>query len=238
MESYIYSSVLALLLALTPAGSYAQHSQDIFYPAVPFSDIGVNARETPAGPVLLGMPLDGMATPEEALQLINELQTLEVHAILGFHPADPDILEALSDADIEYVFLNFHWWRGPRDNPWADPWMPVLDSLIRTYSVHNIAIHCQHGVDRTGNAMAYLLAVYYKIPIADALYMVVANTNPDTMALADVLEEYGVYDRRPVDGHLVNLYGFENNGMHTDEPGYQTYLRYTIDSAIEAGAAW
>lgn len=229
MVTKVYSTVyyLILLLALAiPVPALAQHHcGDTSLEVQQINNSLRNARRLPQGPLLLGAWSSSID--------VDRLTELGIEAVIGFHPLNEETLLALDEVNIDYAYFNFHWWRG-----WDEPWMPMLNNMLMSYDPDSIAIHCQHGVDRTGNAAAYYLAVYCDVPLADALYAVVANSSSHTQGVADVLQEFGIVDVRSPGDHGVNIYGYNGNGMHVNTEGFKEYVRQTIRSALESGASW
>lgn len=203
-----------------------------------------NARRTETGILMMGIRSEGYASQSQAAEIAQELWDEGIRIILSLHPPDQDIIDALHEQGILLLheqyetryedYWNFHWWLG-YDVPWQD----ALEDMLTQYEPDQIAIHCHHGVDRAGNTMAYILSVYFGVPIEDAWYAVVDPYHSNLEGLADVLEEYGVYDRRARNDEGVSVYAYNGrDGMKAHTSGFRNYIRNTIDAAIERGASF
>lgn len=203
----------------------------------------LRARRTNAGWIMMGIPTEGNASPERASQLVQELEERNITGVISFHPPDSDIVAALELSEIELLheihdnryqtYWNFHWWLGYDEN-----WTLYIQDFVTRHGPSRIAIHCAHGVDRTGNSTAFLLATLFDVPIADAWYAVVARRSSDVNGLISVLEEFGIDDVRSLDDPSVGLYTYNGRGMGGRSDGYRNYIRHTISAAIDQGAQW
>lgn len=201
-----------------------------------------NARRTPTGILMMGIREEGQASSYQAEQIADELWDEGIRVILSLHPPDSDIVQAFHDRgfilvheqfETEYeTYWNFHWWLG-----YDIPWQSAVDWMMQQYAPEQIAIHCHHGVDRAGNTMAYILSVYFDVSIADAWYAVVDPSYENVNGLADVLEEFEIYDRRSYDDPTVGIYAFQHrSGMKAHNEGFRNYIRNTIQEALNHGA--
>ena len=82
------------------------------------------------------------------------------------------------------------------------------------------------------------MAVRFGVPIQDAWYAVVDPSSSSVRGLADVLEEFGIDDRRSVGDAGVSLYAFERQGMRANSDGFRAYIRNNIEEALARGAVF
>lgn len=238
--------LLVILLCILMSMTFALQSfatEGVLHDATEIENTSLkNARRTPTGILMMGIRAEGEATSWQAEQIANELWDEGIRMILSLHPPDSDITQAFHDRGIVLLheqfetryenYWNFHWWLG-YDVPWQD----AVEWMMQQYEPDQIAIHCQHGVDRAGNTMAYILSVYFDVPIADAWYAVVDPSYQNVEGLADVLEEFGINDRRSYDDPTVGIYAFNRvDGMKAHNEGYRNYIRNTIQEALNHGA--
>jgi len=182
-------------------------------------------------------------SPEYAAAYVRGLQDAGIRGMVSFQAPEPTLDRALKEAGIvrmhevypsDYdTYWNFHWWLG-FDKDWT---APILEFTGR-WRPDQVAIQCRHGVDRTGNAVAFLMAVRHGVPITDAWYAVVEKKRSSVEGLADVFEEFGVDDRRGTSDPSVGSMGYGRNGMSVDTDGYKNYVRETVQRAQELGASW
>lgn len=247
MESKIYRTLqkvilIFLLVLITPMAGAQETEPFVISDATELQGLP-HARRTNAGPVLMGMYTEGNISDSGASELVSRLVEEGITGIVSFHPPASNVTRALREAGIESFhslhetrhedYWNFHWWRN-YDTNWTDH---IVD-FVNRHGPSHIAIHCQHGVDRTGNSMAFLLAVMFDVPIADAWYAVVNNRTTDLEGLATVLEEFGVHDSRYRSDPTVSLYTYNGSGMKVRSEGYMNYVRHVIQAALDHGASW
>lgn len=69
-----------------------------------------------------------------------------------------------------------------------------IHNIVSQYDPEQVMIHCEHGVDRTGNVTAYLLHAFHDYTIPHALYAVVNPVDSDIQALNSILRNYGFFE--------------------------------------------
>ncbi len=214
---------------------------DYLAPSIPLEGTElIHPRRGPAGFLMMGGYENASARRAESIA-----QTLEdegIKVVLSLHPLADEIYDELRSRGIIIMheayetdhrsFWSFHWYLG-HDAPWHGPLLEQFDR----FEPEEIAINCLHGVDRTGNASAFVLAMRFGVPIEDAWYAVVADAQSSVTGLANVLEEFGCDDRRERDDPGVSTYAYEqHDGMHVNTSGFRRYVRETITVALEMGA--
>lgn len=226
------SSVVAAVLMPSPTAIATEINQPVL----------VHPRRTPSGYLMMGAPVDGESvTRESARAWADALEAEGITGVAGFHPPHRFIVEELRGRNIELFhesypsrydsYWNFHDFLG-YDEPWADP---ILDFVGR-HGARRVAIHCQHGVDRTGNVIAFLLAVRHGVPLNDALYAVVDASPADVAGVAQVLGEFGVNDVRQSGDEGVSTLSYRGSGMSAYNDAFRNYIRATIQAALDRGA--
>lgn len=245
MNKTLIAIFIALIFFLVPSIIEGTEPQDFLVDATELSETSLkNARRTATGILMMGIRSEGYASQGQASEIAQELWDEGIRVVLSLHPPDQDIVDAFRDVglvllheqyDTSYdTYWNFHWWRG-YDVPWHD----AVHDMLQQYSPEQIVIHCHHGVDRAGNTMAYILSVYFGVPIEDAWYAVVDPYHTNLEGLADVLEEYDVYDRRERGDEGVSIYAYNGtDGMKAHTNAFRDYIRNTIDAALERGATF
>ncbi len=222
-----------------------------------------NGRRTAAGYVMTGLPpqlaRDADQSGDEAQILqrrdarayAEELSRQGIKLLFSVEPSIPALDQELARLGIKRLnqdcldagkytcsdnenYWNFHWWKD-YDQDWTSP---LLDAVDNRYFPDEIAIQCTHGVDRTGNIIAFLLATRHGVSIPDAYYAVVRRRASDVEGVASVLAEYGINDRRDVDDPTVGIYTYRGNGMSANTSGFKTYMREVIGRALDNGASW
>lgn len=230
----VYSSILWLIVACilaTGSLSAAQECDIQLVPPVEITGSIVNARHIVGGPLLMGIRTQ--ASEQYASELATILVQENIRGVLGLHPPAPEIRAAIEAAGIEYHYFNFHWFYN-----WDEPFMDTLIQMSNQYGIENIAIHCQHGVDRTGNAAAFLLATQCHMNLIDAYYLVVAPTQDNIAGLEQALAELGYPDAEPSEGIEIGLFGLPNmrSGMHAHNDGFRAYIINMFPAALQYNA--
>lgn len=201
-----------------------------------------NARRTELGHIMMGVATSSWDIDRRyAENWADELEDLGIRAIVSFHPPHPIIVEVMRERDFiifheEYDNMhddhwNFHWWLGYDEN-----WSEELVEFYQRFEPEEIVIHCAYGVDRTGNATAFILSVLYNVPIEDAWYAVVNNDYTNIRGLSNVLNEFIDHDTRDVDDSGVSEYTYNGQGMKAHSDGFRDYIRHTIQDALDLGA--
>jgi len=162
---------------------------------IPDLDRASHARRIPEGYVLSG--IIGMDS-------VPVIRREGIRLVLSGAEPDPMVLAALSAAGIRTVdvHLGGAWDHGQEIRYWASQYPP-----------EQTMVHCYHGVDRTGNIIAHLLITRHGWDVADAFYAVVSPTSDQVEALADILAEFGIDDRRRPNDPGVGIYSLRAIGM-------------------------
>ncbi len=201
-----------------------------------------NARRAPWGTILMGMPTTEQSSERDRdrpQELARELRNQGIEVVFSFAPPQESFQQAMRAEGLRFAHdlypsnhddhWNFHWFFD-YDVPWHDPLLEIL----ATYGPEKVAIHCTHGVDRTGNAAAFLMSVLYGVPIEDAWYAMASDSRSTLEGVASVLEEFGINDRRSADDPTVRIW--PENGMKGHTTGFRRYMRCTINEALARGA--
>lgn len=206
-------------------------SRALLPPARPIPTLP-NARRLPFGGGIVAMALPDASN-------VSALRELGVRRVISEVPPDQSTLVALERAGIEDV-------PAPIGSTFRH-----ADTIRRAALTHGpIAIHCRHGVDRTGATVAYLLHCMYGVPLSRAFAAVVSPTSTDRENLARILRDYrapddatGLYVERALVGaggpyaSEVGLYSAARNGgiggMKARPGGYENLIRTALDAARE-----
>jgi len=117
----------------------------------------------------------------------------------------------------------------------SDTWLhgAEIRRAASEYDPDEIMIHCEHGVDRTGNIMAHLLVTRHCWDIADALFAVVSPSPAEVEALNDLLGT----NRDPRDPR-VGVYSLrctgKGGGMKVAGSGYRNLILTNIEDMRRA----
>lgn len=245
---------------LFPAGYFEEYGEEYVYDeseysAVTLQDLNdagaLNARRIPEGFVMMGlanMEASDSVTTLQASLFAQALYDQGIRGVVSFTRPNSALIDAFTARGIRLFaddmsefnetqgssadyFWNFHDFRG-----YSNSWHAPLLTWLADFEPNQVAIHCSHGVDRTGNAVAFILSTMYGWSIQDALYAV-AYKNQDTLdGIADVLAEFGIDDRRSTDDESVSVYAYEGHaGMKADTDGFRAYIRRTIQASLEYG---
>lgn len=107
-------------------------------------------------------------------------------------------------------------------------------SQLQSYTPKQIYIHCEHGGDRSGALLAYLLATKHNWSTQRALLAVAFPGKNDSRALIDILKSRG-YDVSDNDvNEVLGIYSAEYNGgfggLKVRSRGYVRLVNTTIDA--------
>ena len=138
--------------------------------------------------------------------------------------------QTLQELGITHIYLPF----GSKF-PHPSRFMPIIES----FPPSQIFIHCEHGSDRTGAIMAFILTKRHQWPLAKALYSVILPEYKDISTLTHVLINNG-FDVSPNDYQdIIGIYSAEKNdgygGMKVREDGGK-YINL-IQTLIKRAAA-
>lgn len=198
----------------------------------------VNARRIQTGWLMMGTHLS-YRDDEYAEAYVQELVDRGIRYIVTFHPPTDSIVEAMENHPDLVLFhqeyenyhethWNFHWWLD-----WDVSWhKPLLDFVSQIENPKELVIHCAQGVDRTGNAVAFLLSVLYDIPLSQAYAAVVNNSYSDIDGLHQVLREFGFNE----EFEEYSQFSYHGHGMKAYNSGFRDYIRENINIALEYGA--
>ncbi len=113
------------------------------------------------------------------------------------------------------------------------------DTLLN-YDPNEIFIHCDHGSDRSGTMVAYLLARRNHWPIQRALLAMVSPNKVDVNGLKKILKQYG-YEITQEDLFYQSIYSGASNGgssgIKVRNEGYQrlvSTMLVTFNSTFES----
>jgi len=201
----------ALLLIL----SGSERERDLIVP-VPGIDINGNARR-----IKEGYLLSGMITAENVPRIRQEGIRVVLSAA---DPGDP-VRVALARSGIEWVpvYLGSHWRH-----------TGILADVASRYEPEQILIHCQHGVDRTGNITAHYLVSRHGWEIAPALLAMVYPTEEDVEGLNEVLRMHGLPHQAELGGPGIGMYSLagigRRGGMKARNEAYQRLISGNIEA--------
>ena len=108
----------------------------------------------------------------------------------------------IKELEIEHIFLPIGS-RFPKNTSFYD--------TLLNYDPNEIFIHCDHGSDRSGTVIAYLLARRNHWPIQRALLAMVNPSKIDTEGLKKVLKQHG-YEITEEDLFYTSIYSGASNG--------------------------
>lgn len=176
-----------------------------------------NARRVPEGYVVGG------------LIQVNDVPALlrnGIQSVVSLVAPDSATRTALGHANIRLTIAPMgSTWRG------AHPYQII--SGVTGVEPRRVYIHCTHGVDRAGTALAFLLVERHGWTIADALYAVVQPTRANVEGLAEILADKGIDDRRAPDDPGVGIYSLAPlgrvGGLKTTSDSYANLVRTFID---------
>ena len=156
-----------------------------------------NSRQTKEGYWLGSMP-----DPSE----LEELAARNVKLILTVSTVPkrelPDMKKAIQDLDLTQVYIPF----GSKF-PHPDRFMPI----VRNYPPEQIYIHCEHGSDRTGAVLAYILIDRHQWPVPKALYSVLLPAENDIRTLTYILHDSGYNFNLNTYRDMIGIYSAERN---------------------------
>ncbi len=111
-------------------------------------------------------------------------------------------------------------------------------NVIKKFKPDQIYIHCDHGGDRSGALLAYLLVIEQGWSIPKALFAVLYPGPNDINGLNDVLRNRG-FDASDKDYHdIMGMYSAENNGgfggLKVRSSNYQKLVNSLIDAMMKS----
>ena len=114
-----------------------------------------------------------------------------------------------------------------------------MDEVMK-YDPSQIFIHCEHGGDRSGAVLAYILVARHGWPLPRALYAVVVPSSVDVRALTGILNANGfdVDEQNYTD--IIGAYSAESNGgfgglkVRNDGGSYYNLVNSMIRRAMKS----
>ena len=162
---------------------------------------------------------------------IEELHARGIRAIItaaniGFEDYQ-EIADAIQKMGMTHISIPFG---GRFPNP------EKFEQTIQNFTPEQVYIHCEHGGDRSGAVLAYLLIVHHGWSVQRAFLSVTFPGKMDSQALVRILENRG-YEVSDEDlDEVLGIYSGENNGGHgglkVRSEGYVKLVNTTIDAAI------
>ena len=134
-------------------------------PATPIA--APDARRIAKGYVLLAEPTE----PEH----IDALHRAGVRAIVSMVDLEDDVERRIAE-------LGIHRYYTPVGSELTQASVAALDDATRRYGPDHVAIHCRHGVDRTG-ALAAVALSRYGLPVKDGLWLMTSPQPNQVRAL-------------------------------------------------------
>lgn len=189
------------------------------------SNLGMpkNARQTQEGYWIGAQP-----TPDE----IDELYARNIRLIITAAYMKPSVRNSVSakmnDYQIKHINIPFGG-KFPNTKKFYDD--------IHPFQPEQIYIHCEHGADRSGAILAYLLIIDHGWTIPHALLAVAFPGKNDSTKLIHILKNRGFnVEQRDIDDYL-GIYSAENNGgyggLKVRSQGYIKLIHTTIDAALK-----
>ncbi len=135
------------------------------------------------------------------------------------------IKETSENLGMKMIYLPF----GSKFPP-SDKFMPD----VMAYRPEQILIHCEHGSDRTGAMIAFILATRHGWPIQKALYSAILPSTGDINALSRILASRGYAVDIDEYESIIGIYSAEKNGgyggmkVRTEGGNYYRLVETTI----------
>ena len=166
-------------------------------------------------------------TPDQLEELYaRNVRLIVTAANIGFDDYQ-DISNSIRSLGMTHVSIPFG---GRFPNP------EKFDQVIQNFSPDQVFIHCEHGGDRSGAILAYLLIVHHGWTVPRALLSVAFPGKLDSQALVQILENRG-YEVSDEDlEEVLGIYSGESNGgyggLKVRSAGYVKLINTTIDAVI------
>ena len=107
---------------------------------------------------------------------------------------------------------------------------------VRKYRPEQVYIHCEHGGDRSGAVLAFLLSVEKNWPIEQALLAVLFPSMLDFNNLQQIFAEYDISPSPEMIRDYFGIYSGESNfgygGLKVRSFAYKRLIRTTIETAL------
>ncbi len=183
-----------------------------------------NARQTSEGYWVGSQP-----SPKE----IDELYARNIRLVITAAAMDSETLRAVRGKLRSYGMKHINIPFGGRfPNPKS------FYGTVRSYRPDQIYIHCEHGGDRSGALLAYLLIIDHGWTIPRAFLAVAFPGKSDSGKLIDILQNRGFQIEQPDIDAYLGIYSAETNGgyggLKVRSPGYVKLINTTIDAALRA----
>lgn len=157
-----------------------------------------NTRQTAEGYWIGSIP-----TPEH----IEEFHARNVRLVLTASLVPAKKLQALKQTmaslGITHIYMPF----GSRF-PSPSKFLPIVER----FAPDQIFIHCEHGGDRSGAILAYLLNQRHGWQLARSLYAVIVPSYGDIQALTRILNAHGIACSADEFENDIGIYSAESNG--------------------------
>ncbi|MCL2325188.1 MAG: hypothetical protein FWC40_01600 [Proteobacteria bacterium] len=105
---------------------------------------------------------------------------------------------------------------------------------IQHYAPEQVYIHCEHGGDRSGALLAFMLVTQHNWSVPRALLAVAFPGRKDSQALIDILRSRGYEINQEDIDNALGIYSAENNGgfggLKVRSQGYVRLVHTTIDA--------
>lgn len=163
--------------------------------------------------------------PAPEVEDVPFLEQVGIKLVLGAAPVQGKVVVALVDAGI---------YRLPVTMGSTFRHGPLILEAVQEAEPYEILVHCKHGADRTGCIAAFLLCVRHGWSIPDAFYSVLYQSPKDVSALAEILAELGIPDRRYPEDESVGFYSHAACGLPGGLKARSSNYRRLITSTIEA----
>ena len=112
--------------------------------------------------------------------------------------------------------------------------LPRFLSTVKKYKPSEVYIHCEHGGDRSGSMLAFMLVHFQGWDIAEALLAVLNNSTSDLNGLKIVFKEEGIpWTQEQVDNYL-SIYSTGTGGLKARNDDYRKLIRTTVAAMREA----
>ena len=186
----------------------------------------------------IGMPKNSRQSSEgywigarPALEQIDEMYSRDIRLVISasvFSKRDyNEISTRMEELGMEHLNIPFG---GRFPNP------ERFMSIVRHYEPHQVYIHCEHGGDRSGAILAYLLIVQHHWTIPRALLAVAFPGKHDAPAMVSLLQRRGFEVSQKDIDEVLGIYSGESNdgygGLKVRSDGYLKLINTTIDASM------